>query len=91
MLVLESKQNERAKMFNKKTNTSTEGAAPKKTAKNSNNKANGIIGLLMLLVVLSIAYSSYVVWFGTTGLTAKIMLAPQMIFAAVILIKKFNK
>lgn len=78
-------------MFNKKTNTSKEAAAPKKAAKNSNDKANGIIGLLMLLVVLSIAYSTYVVWFGTTGLVPKVLLAPQLIFAAVVLIKKFNK
>ena len=78
-------------MFNLNKQKNTEGAAPKKAAKITNNKANGIIGLLMLLVVLSIAYSTYVVWFGTTGLTAKILLAPQLVFAAVILIKKFNK
>ena len=78
-------------MINKLKKQTTEAAAPKKAAKNSNNKANGIIGLLMLLVVLSIAYSTYVVWFGTTGLVPKVMLAPQIVFAAVILIKKFNK
>lgn len=77
-------------MFNK-NNKTTEGAAPKKAVKKSNNKQNAIIGLLLLLVVLSIAYSSYVVWFGTQGLVPKIMLAPQMIFAAVVLIWKFNK
>lgn len=79
-------------MFTKnKTNTDAAATPAKKGAKNSNNKRNGILGLLMLLVVLSIAYSSYVVWFGTTGLAAKIMLAPQMIFAAAVLIWKFNK
>lgn len=74
----------------KKTKTNTEGAAPKKAAKNSNGKQNAIIGVLLLLVVLSIAFSSYIVWFGTQGLASKIMLAPQMIFAAVVLVWKFS-
>lgn len=78
-------------MFNKKTNTSAEGETAKKTTKKQAKKANGIIGLLLLLVVLSVAYSSYVVWFGTTGLVPKIMLAPQLIFAAAVLVWKFNK
>lgn len=76
---------------NNKTNKTQDAAPVKKAAKSNNNKRNGILGLLMLLVVLSIAYSSYVVWFGTTGLAAKIMLAPQILFAAAVLIWKFNK
>lgn len=60
------------------------------TDKPSKQKLNGIIGLLQLLVVISVAYSSYVVWFGTTGLAEKIMLVPQMTYAAVVLIRKFN-
>lgn len=76
-------------MKNTKTN---EAAAPKtKAAKNTKGMRNAIIGLLLLMVVTSIAYSSYVVWFGTTGVVPKIMLAPQMIFAAAVLIWKFNK
>lgn len=80
-------------MFKKnKTTTEPEATPVKKSSKENNkNKYNGIIGLLMLLVVLSIAYSTYVVWFGTTGLVPKILLAPQIIFAAVILVQKFNK
>lgn len=72
-------------------NKTNEGAAPTKAAKKNGKKGNGIIGLLLLIVVISIAYSTYVVWFGTTGLAAKIMLVPQTIFAAVVLIWKFNK
>lgn len=77
-------------MFSKNNKTNTEGAAPKKAAKNTNNKANDIIGLLLLLVVLSIAFSSYTVWFGTDGWVFKAFLAPQMLFALVVLIKKFS-
>lgn len=76
-------------MFHKTKNN--EGAAPTKAAKKNGNKASGIIGLLLLIVVISIAYSTYVVWFGTTGLAPKIMLVPQTIFAAAVLIWKFNK
>lgn len=74
----------------KKNTNTNETAAPKQT-KNKGKKGNGILGMLMLLVVLSIAYSSYVVWFGTTGLVPKIMLAPQMTFAAAIAIYAFWK
>lgn len=73
-----------------KKNKTNETAAPKQS-KTKGNKRNGIIGMLLLLVVMSVAYSSYVVWFGTTGLVPKIMLAPQMIFAAAVLVWKFNK
>jgi hypothetical protein len=50
----------------------------------------GYWGILMAFVVLSIAYSTYVVAFGTIGLTPKLMLAPQAIFAAVVLLYKFG-
>lgn len=61
-----------------------------KPAKKSNGKRNAIIGMLLLLVVMSVSYSSYVVWFGTTGVVPKVLLAPQMIFAAAVLIWKFG-
>lgn len=75
----------------KNNKNKAEATTVKKVANKQGNKANGIIGLLLLVVVLSIAYSTYVVWFGTTGLVPKIMLAPQMIFAAAVLVWKFNK
>lgn len=85
------KFNERAKnTMSKNTKKNTEVAAPKKAGKNTKDKRNAIIGLLLLLVVMSVAYSTYVVWFGTTGLVPKILLAPQMIFAAAVLIWKFG-
>lgn len=74
------------------------------TVKNNNNKTKkitkknrksfkgfgfGILGMLLLLVVMSIAYSSYIVWFGTTGVMPKVLLAPQLIFAAAVLIAVF--
>lgn len=62
-----------------------------KPAKKGSDKRNAIIGMLLLLVVISVSYSSYVVYFGTTGLVPKIMLAPQVIFAVVVLVWKFNK
>lgn len=69
---------------NTKTNKPAEAVlAPK--------KGNGIIGMLMLLVALSIAYSSYVVWFGTNGTTPKILLAPQIAFVAATLVYAFWK
>lgn len=77
-------------MFNKKNKENTEATTVKKAAKKQGNKASGIIGVLLLLVVLSIAFSSYIVWFGTQGLASKIMLAPQIVFAAVVLVWKFS-
>ncbi len=64
---------------------------------NTNDKAKKVrnftpvLSLLMLLVVVSIAFSSYVVYFGTSGLIPKIMLVPQALFAATIAISKFTK
>lgn len=74
-----------------KNNKTNEGAAPTKAAKKNGKKGNGIIGMLLLLVVISVAYSTYVVWFGTTGLAPKIMLAPQMLFVAAALLYSFWK
>lgn len=45
----------------------------------------------MLLVVGSIAFSSYIVYFGTTDMVAKILLVPQIVFAVGVAIYKFVK
>lgn len=51
---------------------------------------NDILSVFMLLVVISIVYSSYVVAFGTENLTPKVMIVPQALYVAIILIKKFT-
>lgn len=68
---------------NNKTNT-TESV---KTPRNFDRP----MSLLMLFVVASIAYSTYVVYFGTIGIVPKIMLVPQALFAAIVAIHKFTK
>lgn len=55
------------------------------------NSKNGIMGVMLLLVVASIAYSSAVIIMGVDGYIAKVLIAPQIIFAAVTLIKQFTK
>lgn len=61
------------------------------TKKNKKGKsfAFSIIGIVMLFVVVSVSFSSYTVWFGTTALEAKIMLLPQILFAAATMISVF--
>lgn len=51
----------------------------------------GIMGVLQLFVVASISYSSYIVIMGTDGLIPKLLIAPQIAWATVILITKFTK
>lgn len=43
----------------------------------------------MLFVVLSIGFSSYMVYFGSDNLVAKVMLIPQVAFAAGVAIYAF--
>ncbi len=50
-----------------------------------------IQGMLQLFVLISISYSTYVVALGTDGLTPKIMLIPQALYAAYIAVQKFTK
>lgn len=50
-----------------------------------------IIGVLQLFVLISISYSTYVVFLGTTGYAPKAMLIPQAIFAAYLAVIKFTK
>jgi hypothetical protein len=59
--------------------------------KNKNINIKTAAWFTMLLVVGSIAFSSYIVYFGTTDLVAKIMLVPQITFALGVLVYKFTK
>ena len=72
-----------------KNNNNNTKKTTKKNRKSARGFGFGILGMLLLLVVMSIAYSSYIVWFGTTGATPKILLAPQLLFAAAVLITVF--
>lgn len=53
-------------------------------------KKYNIIGTLQLFTVVSIGYMSYVVILGTDGIVPTIMSAPALIYASVVLVKKFN-
>lgn len=63
----------------------------KNTKKQSGNAKNGIIGLGMLFVIASIAYTTAVIWLGTEGYVSKALTAPQVIFALIVLVKRFTK
>lgn len=63
---------------------------PAKVKKNINFKAK-TIGIVELFTVASIGFSTYVVYFGTTGVTPKLLLVPQAVWAVVVLTKKFVK
>jgi len=52
---------------------------------------SAILGLLQVFVLVSIAYSTYIVALGTEGYTPKVMLVPQALYAAILLLKKFTK
>lgn len=56
-----------------------------------NQQKNVIMGICQLLVVVSIAYSSTIVYVGVNSLASKVALAPQVIFALIILVKSFSK
>lgn len=72
---------------------SLDGMVPSTTSKAKNNNTNGWAQLAwigMLFVVLSIGFSSYMVYFGTDNIVAKVMLIPQVAFAAIVAIYKFG-
>jgi len=73
----------------KETNKKTTKSNKKPAAGKLKAFGFGILGLLMLVVVMSIAFSSYVVWAGTTGTTPKLLLVPQIVFAAANLLAVF--
>lgn len=49
----------------------------------------GIIGIGQLLVVMSIIYSTTVIFIGVNSIASRIALAPQVAFAAIILLRAF--
>lgn len=50
-----------------------------------------VVGVLQLFVLVSVSYSTYVVFLGTNGYAAKVMLVPQAIYAAYLAVIKFTK
>jgi uncharacterized membrane protein len=64
----------------------------KKNNKSKSNKVSDImIGVLQLFIVASIGYSTAVILMGTTGYIPMILIAPQAVYAVVVLIKRFTK
>lgn len=61
-----------------------------KSTKSKGLPLTGAMGIATLFVVASICYSVFVIATGTEGWIPKIMVAPQAIFATVVLIKKFT-
>lgn len=60
-----------------------------KAKSNNRNFGHRAAWLGMLFVVLSIGFSSYMVYFGTDNLVAKVVLIPQIAFAAGVAIYAF--
>jgi hypothetical protein len=50
-----------------------------------------IIGLLQLFVVASIGYTTAVIALGTDGYIPLVLTTPQVLWAVIILIKRFTK
>ncbi len=50
-----------------------------------------VTGVLWLLVIASIAFSSYIVIMGVEQLVPKLMLVPQVLFAAYEAVRRFTK
>jgi hypothetical protein len=50
-----------------------------------------LTGMLELFVVSSVAFSSYVVIMGVQSMTPRLLLAPQILWAAIQLVKRFTK
>lgn len=76
-----------------KTTTIEPKSAEKPTSKAGLKKPSwsGILGVGLCLVIVSIAYSVVVILLGTNGITPKIMLAPQAIFAVTISVYAFSR
>lgn len=68
--------------INKMTNKKITEAKPRDFSK--------LMGVLQLFVLVSICYTVFVVYTGTTGLAPKLMLIPQALFAAVLAVRKFT-
>lgn len=52
---------------------------------------HGVYGVAVLFVCASILFANYVVYFGTDGLTTKLLLVPSTIFVAAFLVYKAIK
>lgn len=63
-------------------------AAPQVATKNS-SALKTIAWFGMLFVIASIAFSTYMVYFGSDNFAAKVMLIPQVVFATGVAIYKF--
>ncbi len=51
---------------------------------------DSLVGMLQVFVLVSIAYSTYIVALGTQGYVPKVMLVPQALWAAILLIRRFT-
>lgn len=72
------------------SNKSIDGMVPATSTKTSDKGAGHKLAWTgMLFVVLSIGFSSYMVYFGSDNLIAKVMLIPQVAFAAGVAIYAF--
>lgn len=61
------------------------------TKQQMKSAANTLFMVYMVFVLVSIAFSTYMVYFGSERTADKIMLAPQALFAAGLLIYVFSK
>lgn len=66
-----------------------QAASTKLTNTKSKSFLHTVAWLGMLFVIGSIAFSSYMVYFGTDNAVAKLIILPQVIFAAGVAIYKF--
>lgn len=69
--------------------TMTQKKTPQKTIKEPRSY-DSVIGMLQIFVLVSIAYSTYIVALGTHGYAPKIMLIPQALWAAILLVRRFT-
>ena len=60
------------------------------SSKKSYNIKSNTVGILQLFVIASISYSTYVVALGVDGWIPKLMLVPQVLWAAMLLLQKFT-
>lgn len=60
------------------------------TPKKSKSYKLKTVGIMQLFVIVSIAYMAYVVILGTDGIVPKVMCAPALIWATLILVLRFT-
>lgn len=81
----------RGRIIMSKTNNKKTSTKEDKQPLSVHKALGGFGGVFMAFVVASVAYSTYVVYAGTTGLAPKLMLIPQALFAGIIVLYKFAK